>query len=99
MFVAEDNTIAQLRHVVFTATPGALVGPMRIQGAWWLFQVVREKPRRHQTLREVAPRIRESLRLQREQRAADKLLVKLGRLYRSITVCEPPYRTDLCRGS
>jgi hypothetical protein len=91
-----SNSIPGLRRTVFAAPAGEVVGPIYVRGLWWVFRVLHEIPPRQQSLEEVAPRIRVSIRSTREQHAVDRLLRLLDRSYGRQTTCFGEHTVPEC---
>jgi hypothetical protein len=97
MQIDTNNRIRALRRVVFGATRGKLVGPVRIRDSWLVFSVKGEKKRRQHTFDELRRDMLPSLvRQQWEMRTLDKLAIQLERRYRPRTICVNGSQFHVC---
>jgi parvulin-like peptidyl-prolyl isomerase len=87
-----------LDQAVFTAPKNKLVGPVKTQFGWYVFDVTGSTPAKQQTLAQSTASIKQLLTSQGQQNA----LKKFGNDYRdhwkSLTECRKGFTTEDCKG-
>jgi hypothetical protein len=89
--IGEEKRI--LFRAVFRARPNVLVGPLRINGFYFLFRVTRTSPARVETLAEASKAIRKELSVRRRVR----FVKSWRRKWTAETSCAPRYVVQKCK--
>jgi parvulin-like peptidyl-prolyl isomerase len=96
MTIDTNNVIPRLKHAVFAARLGRLMGPVSLRGAWLLFKVESIDARRQQPLEAVREPVQEILASQRQDQALLALIRRLRERYKGETLCAAQYRMSEC---
>jgi hypothetical protein len=89
--IGEEKRI--LFRAIFRARPNVLVGPLRINGFYFLFRVTRTSPARVETLAEASKAIRKELSVRRRVR----FVKSWRRKWTAETSCAPRYVVQKCK--
>jgi|Tabmets5t2r1_1033131.scaffolds.fasta_scaffold19073_1 foldase protein PrsA len=81
---------------IFDAEKGKLVGPIKTQFGWYVFEVEKVNPASQQTLEESKEAIRNLLRSQGQQEALDKWIKSFREDYKEKTDCADDFRIAEC---
>jgi foldase protein PrsA len=81
---------------IFDAKKGQLVGPIKTQFGWYVFEVDKVTPASQQTLEESKEAIRNLLRSQGQQEALDKWIKSFREDYKEKTDCADDFRIAEC---
>ena len=81
---------------IFDAEKGKLVGPIKTQFGWYVFEVDKVNPASQQTLEESKEAIRNLLRSQGQQEALDKWIKSFRKDYKDKTDCADDFRIAEC---
>jgi foldase protein PrsA len=81
---------------IFDAKKGELVGPVKTQFGWYVFEVDKVSPASQQTLDESKEAIRNLLRSQGQQAALDKWIKSFREDYKDKTDCADDFRIAEC---
>jgi foldase protein PrsA len=81
---------------IFDAKKGELVGPIKTQFGWYVFEVDKISPASQQTLEESKEAIRNLLRSQGQQDALDKWIKSFREDYKDKTDCADDFRIAEC---
>jgi foldase protein PrsA len=81
---------------IFDAKKGELVGPIKTQFGWYVFEVDKVNPASQQTLEESKEAIRNLLRSQGQQEALDKWIKSFREDYKDKTDCADDFRIAEC---
>jgi foldase protein PrsA len=81
---------------IFDAKRGELVGPIKTQFGWYVFEVDKVTPASQQTLDESKEAIRNLLRSQGQQQALDKWIKSFREDYKDKTDCADDFRIAEC---
>ena len=81
---------------IFDAKKGELVGPIKTQFGWYVFEVDKVSPASQQTLDESKEAIRNLLRSQGQQEALDKWIKSFREDYKDKTDCADDFRIAEC---
>ena len=96
MTIDTTNVIDPLRHAVFSAPEGVPMGPVRIRGSWWVFQVTATRPAHRLSFAESKDQIRTLLEGKREAQEFKEFVALLGRRNREETECLGRFRVPEC---
>jgi foldase protein PrsA len=83
-------------EAIFSADKGKLVGPVKTQFGWYVFQVDKVTPASQQTLEESKETIRNLLRSQGQQKALDEWIKNFREEYKDKTNCADDFRIAEC---
>ena len=83
-------------EAIFGADKGELVGPVKTQFGWYVFEVDKVSPASQQTLDESKEAIRNLLRSQGQQQALDKWIKSFREDYKDKTDCADEFRIAEC---
>jgi foldase protein PrsA len=83
-------------EAIFSADKGKLVGPVKTQFGWYVFQVDKITPASQQTLEESKETIRNLLRSQGQQKALDEWIKNFREEYKDKTNCADDFRIAEC---
>ncbi len=81
---------------IFGAEKGKLVGPVKTQFGWYVFEVDKVNPASQQTLEESKEAIRNLLRSQGQQESLDKWIKSFREDYKDKTDCADDFRIAEC---
>jgi foldase protein PrsA len=81
---------------IFGAKKGELVGPVKTQFGWYVFEVSKVSPASQQSLDEAKEAIRNLLRSQGQQEALDKWIKSFREDYKDKTDCADEFRIAEC---
>jgi foldase protein PrsA len=81
---------------IFGAKKGELVGPVKTQFGWYVFEVSKVSPASQQSLDEAEEAIRNLLRSQGQQEALDKWIKSFREDYKDKTDCADEFRIAEC---
>jgi foldase protein PrsA len=81
---------------IFGAKKGELVGPVKTQFGWYVFEVSKVSPASQQSLDEAQEAIRNLLRSQGQQEALDKWIKSFREDYKDKTDCADEFRIAEC---
>ncbi|MFY9468939.1 MAG: peptidyl-prolyl cis-trans isomerase, partial [Solirubrobacterales bacterium] len=85
-----------LDKAVFKAKKGEVVGPIKTQFGYYLFEVTKASPAAKQTLREASATIKQTLTSERQQKAFDTFQKEFTEKWKKKTECADLYVVDLC---
>jgi foldase protein PrsA len=94
--VAKGQQEKALDDAVFNAKKGELVGPVKTQFGWYVFEVEKVSPASQQSLDQSKDTIRNLLRSQRQQKALDDFIKDFRSEYRGKTQCSDDYKIAEC---
>src|SRR5262245_4738964 len=94
--VAKGQQEKSLDDAVFNAKKGQLVGPVKTQFGWYVFEVEKVSPASQQSLDQSKDTIRNLLRSQRQQKALDDFIKDFRAEYRGKTQCSDDYKIAEC---
>jgi foldase protein PrsA len=83
-------------EAIFSADKGKLVGPVKTQFGWYVFQVDKITPASQQTFEESKETIRNLLRSQGQQKALDEWIKNFREEYKDKTNCADDFRIAEC---
>ena len=94
--VTEGQQEQAFDQAIFGAKKGELVGPVKTQFGWYVFEVDKVNPASQQTLEESKESIRNLLRSQGQQTALDKWIKSFREDYKDKTDCADDFRIAEC---
>jgi foldase protein PrsA len=97
--VAKGQQEKALDEAVFGAKKGELVGPVRTQFGWYVFEVQKVKPASQQSLQEARETIRNLLRSQSEQKALEDFIDDFRDKYKDETACRDGFVVAECENA
>jgi foldase protein PrsA len=97
--VAEGQQEKALDDAVFGAEKGEVVGPVKTQFGWYVFEVEKVTPASQQSLEESSDTIKNLLRSERQQKALDDFIKDFRERYKDETNCAEDYRVDECKNA
>jgi foldase protein PrsA len=83
-------------EAIFSSDKGELVGPVKTQFGWYVFEVDKITPASQQTLEESKETIRNLLRSQGQQKALDEWIKDFREEYKDNTNCADDFRIAEC---
>jgi foldase protein PrsA len=95
--VAKGQQEKSLDEAVFKAKKGTLVGPVKTQFGWYVFEVEKITPASQQSQDEAAETIKNLLRSQRQQKTLDDWIKNFREDYKADTNCAKEYEVAECR--
>ncbi len=87
-----------LASAAFSAQPNKLLGPVKGQFGYYLFEVLKVTPATHQTLAQATALIRQQLTSQQQQGAQTAVDNRAKKDWLSQTTCRPQYAMADCKG-
>jgi foldase protein PrsA len=84
---------------IFSAPKGKLVGPVKTQFGYYVFQVQKETPASQQSLKQATPAIRQQLDAQNKQKADDAFNTQLRKKWKSKTNCRSGFVMRQCKNA
>ena len=97
--LAKGKQDPALDKAAFTAKKGQVVGPVKTQFGYYVFQVTTIKAASQQSLAQAKDTIRNLLRSQREQKALDSFVKDFRKKYKEKTNCSDDYRVAECKNA
>jgi len=94
--VAKGQQEKSLDAAVFKAAKGKLVGPIKTQFGYYVFQVQKITKASQQTLKQATPTIKQLLASQNQQKALDKFVKDFQKHWKDETKCRKGYITQDC---
>ena len=94
--VTEGQQEKAFDSAIFGAKKGELVGPVKTQFGWYVFEVDKVSPASQQTLDESKEAIKNLLRSQGQQQALDKWIKSFREDYKDKTDCADDFRIAEC---
>ncbi len=95
--VAKGQQEKALDTAVFNAKKGTLVGPVKTQFGWYVFEVSKITPASQQSLNQATETIKNLLRSQRQQKTLDDWIKNFREDYKSDTHCASDYEVAECK--
>jgi foldase protein PrsA len=97
--VAKGQQEKALDTPVFAAAKGKVMGPVKTQFGWYVFQVTKITPASQQSLAQASDTIRNLLKSQRQQKALDDFVKDFRQKYKDKTTCASDYRVAECENA
>ena len=96
---AEGTLEKALDQGVFSAERGQLVGPVKTQFGYYVFEVEKVQKASQQTLEQAKETIRQTLQSQNQQKALDKFVSDFQKKWKDRTECREGYVTQQCKNA
>src|SRR3954469_473964 len=84
---------------VFSAKKGDIVGPVKTQFGWYVFEVDKATKATQQSLEQAKETIRQTLASQNQQKALDKFVSDFQKKWKNRTECNDAFKTQVCKGA
>jgi foldase protein PrsA len=84
---------------VFGAKKGDIVGPVKTQFGYYVFEVEKITKASQQSLEQSKETIRQTLASQNQQKALDKFVTDFQKKWKDRTECRDDYMTQVCKGA
>jgi len=97
--VAKGQQEKALDTAIFKAKKGELVGPVKTQFGYYVFEVGKVTPASQQTLAQAKATIKQTLASQNQQKALDKFVKSFRKRWKEKTDCAAGYRTQDCKNA
>jgi foldase protein PrsA len=94
---AKGTLDKELDEAVFSADKGKLVGPIKTQYGYYVFEVGDVTAASQQTLAEAKPTIKQTLASQAQQKALDAFVKDFTKRWKEKTECSEDYKTTDCK--
>jgi foldase protein PrsA len=94
--VAKGQQEKAFDDAIFSAEPGELVGPVKTQFGWYVFEVTDVTEASQQSLEEAKETIRNLLKSENEQKALDDFIEDFREKYKDETQCAEDYVVEDC---
>ena len=95
--VSKGQQEKALDDAIFKAKKGQLVGPVKTQFGYYVFEVGKVTPASQQTLQQATPTIKQLLAAQNQQKALDAFVKKFRDKWKGKTECRDGYKTPDCK--
>ena len=83
---------------VFGAERGEIVGPVKTQFGYYVFEVTKVTPAKQRSFEEVRKEIEQTVKAEREQKALETFVKDFERKYKEETNCAEGYVIPVCKG-
>jgi parvulin-like peptidyl-prolyl isomerase len=93
---AEGTLEKSLDEAVFKAPKGKVIGPVKTQFGYYVFEVDKVKKASQQTLEQAKTTIQQTLQSQNQQKALDKFVADFQKKWKERTECRDGYVTQQC---
>ena len=97
--VAKGQQEKALDTAIFEAKKGKLVGPVKTQFGYYVFDVTKITPASQQTLDQAKATIKQTLASQNQQKALDTFVKSFRKRWKAKTDCRDGYRTQDCKNA
>src|SRR5215211_2499643 len=97
--VAKGQQEKALDSAIFSADKGKLVGPVKTQFGYYLFEVSKVTKASQQSLEQAKATIKQTLASQNQQKALDKFVKSFRKRWKEKTDCREGYRTQDCKNA
>src|SRR4029079_18880094 len=94
--VAKGQQEKAFDDAIFGAKKGAIVGPVKTQFGYYVFQVTKVTPASQQTLAQTKDTIKNLLKSQNQQKALNDFVKQFRKDYKDKTKCAKPYVIPDC---
>jgi foldase protein PrsA len=95
--VSKGQQEKALDDAIFKAKKGELVGPVKTQFGYYVFDVGKITPASQQSLQQATPTIKQLLAAQNQQKALDAFVKKFRDKWKGKTECREGYKTPDCK--
>jgi foldase protein PrsA len=82
---------------IFDASKGKILGPVKTQFGWYVFEVEKVTAASQQSLEQARQTIRNLLRNQNQQKSLDEFIKDFRERYKEKTVCAEDFKTAECK--
>lgn len=96
--IGKDQQEAALDKAVFGAKKGELVGPVKTQFGYYVFQVQKVVPPSQQTEKQASAAIKQLLTAQASQKAEQAFGKNFEKKWKDKTECQGDFKVPLCKG-
>lgn len=96
--IGKGQQVAELDKAVFGARKGQLVGPVKTQFGYYVFQVQKVVAPSQQSEKAATPAIRQLLSAQESQKAEQKFGKDFEKKWKGETQCQDDFKVPLCEG-
>jgi foldase protein PrsA len=96
---AQGTLEKSLDEAVFKAKKGQIVGPVKTQFGYYVFDVEKIQKASQQSLDQAKETIRQTLASQNQQKALDKFVSDFQKKWKNRTTCRDGYVTQVCKGA
>lgn len=86
-----------LDKAVFKSSKGTIVGPIKTQFGYYVFEVEKSNEEKQQTLKEAEPTIRQAIQSEQQQARFDAFQKEFTEKWRKKTKCADLYKIELCK--
>jgi foldase protein PrsA len=97
--VAKGQQEKALDTAIFAADKGKLVGPVKTQFGYYVFEVTKITKATQQTLDQAKATIKQTLASQNQQKALDSFVKSFRKRWKAKTDCRDAYRTQDCKNA
>src|SRR3954462_13282013 len=97
--VSKGQQEKALDDAIFKAKKGELVGPIKTQFGYYVFDVNKVTPASQQTLDQAKATIKQTLASQNQQKALDKFVKSFRKRWKAKTECQDGFRTQDCKNA
>jgi len=97
--VAKGQQEKALDTAIFDAKKGKLIGPVKTQFGYYVFDVTKITPTTQQTLDQAKTTIKQTLASQNQQKALDSFVKSFRKRWKAKTDCREGYRTQDCKNA
>ena len=97
--VAKGQQEKALDTAIFAADKGKLVGPVKTQFGYYVFEVTKINKATQQTLDQAKATIKQTLASQNQQKALDSFVKSFRKRWKAKTDCRDAYRTQDCKNA
>lgn len=94
--IAEELLQEPLKKEIYGAATGELLGPIKYQGNYFIFEVVKLNPGKVKTLAEVEQEITSLLRQESQQQALEEFVASYQAKWRARTFCASDFLVSQC---
>jgi foldase protein PrsA len=95
---SEGTLEKSLNDAVFKAKKGNIVGPVKTQFGYYVFEVEKVQKATQQSLEQAKETIKQTLQSQNQQKALDKFVSDFQKKWKERTECRDGYETQVCKG-
>jgi foldase protein PrsA len=96
---SEGTLEKSLNDAVFKAKKGNIVGPVKTQFGYYVFEVEKVQKATQQSLEQAKETIKQTLQSQNQQKALDKFVSDFQKKWKERTECRDGYVTQVCKGA
>ncbi len=95
--VSKGQFEPSLDKAVFKAKKGQIVGPVKTQFGYYVFEVDKANAEKKQTLKEAEPTIKQAIQSEQQQKKFDAFQKEFTDKWRKKTKCADLYKIELCK--